>query len=80
MTQVVDMWDILLSKALHALDPSIGRFSESILYGKGAVPCLCHCSHLLFTGKIALRVSVTTNKPPKWRGHAATLPPRAGHA
>lgn len=34
----------------HALDPSICRCCESIVYGRGTAPCLCHCTYLLFAG------------------------------
>lgn len=36
----------------HALDLPICSYSARVACGKGTVPCLCHCAHLLFTGTL----------------------------
>lgn len=60
-----------VSQCVHALDPSICS-CESVAYGKGTVPCLCHCTHLLFTGTSP---SVCPWQPANLPNDADALPP-----
>ena len=67
---------VCVCESAHALDPSICRCSESIAFGKGTAPCLCHCTHLLFAG--------TSPSVCPWQPATSqmtqTLPPRFGRA